>query len=496
MARKRPLPVIPYYPHGLPPRTFWKVSGSVPRMQAGAFVEQLYAITSERGGASFFYPDVERDRTRCRYEWHARLGKNKYGLRIGIVVEVGPSDISELEAYVTRSTVFEDMTQAMEPLSDLTIKSAQESVVETLEEALRPQKPQDQKDWIAVYHVEVPFTCGFAEKFQTSDGRLVLLPTRVLKDHNRRVSASLVRVQASAGELARVRAFRDLLIACALFTLASAQKYEATTLHWPRNRKAVRFAPPDGNLDEDRLYPRRKIWPKPEAMSPSVAARCDWIWSAFNRLTAADRQFLLAPLFAYYAAMERRRDFATLSVIAYTAAVSALATQRRAKCDGRLTCSKCGVLQFKHDLTGEVTAIAQTVAEVCKLPHQRIQELRDMLQRVYSKQRSAYVHAAHLRHEEYGQGDQLPAAMPTNHASVQEHYQYELDSSSLSSLTRRTLLEWLSARSGAPLDAQLFFIDHNCITMKAAQTFRLTFPEAATIQLIPPSKPAERNIDS
>lgn len=496
MKHKRPVPVIPYYVHGLPPRTFWKISGSIPRSQAGSFVEQLYSITSERGGASFFYPDIGRGRTRCRYEWHAPLGKEQYGLRIGIVVEVSASDISELEAYVTRSTVFDDMTRPMEPLTEPIIESAQKSVVETLNDAVRRQQPQEQKAWVAVYHVEVPYVHGFAERFQTSDGRLTLLPTRILKDRHRRISASLIHVQASAGELARAQAFRDITVACALFTLASAQRYETTTLNWPRTRPAIRFVPSNGSFKEDRLYCGQRKWPKPEEMSSGVTARCEWIWSAFSKLTEADRQAFLAPLFAYYTATVRTRDFETLSVVGYTAALSALAAQRRAKCDGTLTCSKCGVLQFRHDLAGEVRAIVDTVAEVCNISDDgHLRELRTMIQRVYSKQRSAYVHAAHLRHEEYGQGDGFPGGMPTNDALVQEQYEYALDLSSISSITRRTLLEWIAARASSPLDNPLFFVDPNCITMKAAHSGRFTFPETAVIRLLPPANSAVQNAD-
>lgn len=482
MVSKRPKPMIRYSLAQLPPRTFWKIEVSLPRTAAGSFSENLHALVKERGGASFYYPNVEKSQTICRYEWHRKFEGKKYGLRIGIVVNITNNDISELEAYVTRSEIFDDMTAKLESIPEDVVASIQEEVIRTLEEVEKRTEPSNVSDFLPVFHIEVPYTFGFSQKFLTSDGRVTILPTRIIKDRNKRISAVIVRSEAGSKEVAKANAFNDLTIVCALFTIANAQRFETTTLEWSRYRQPIQFLSDFEDMVEDRLYPRRKNWPQSENMKPFVSKRCEWVWSAYNKITQEEQTVFLPALFAYYASITGKKNLSTLSVVGFTASLGALAKPYHEKCSGTLSCNICGGLTFKHDIIGEVKAISKMIIEVCGIEDQaKRSELKEMLHRVYGKQRSAFVHGAQFRHEEYGQGPGLPAQMPTNDAPVRELFEYSQDLMSLSSITRRTLLQWLEHRSGVTLDLESFFINPDKITVKLKESIHVTFPEPAVI---------------
>lgn len=483
MRAKRQPPTIEYNVDELPPRVFWKIPVQLVRSEVGSFCEQLHALIMERQGASFYYPTLESRQTLCRYEWHKRYAREKFGLRLGAVVNVGPEDLHEIEAYVTLHTAIGDPGTAPELPEDV-VKGAQKDVIEILGEALRRKTWQDAKEWLVVRHVETPYQHGFAGRFESTDRRLTFLPTRILKDGNRRVSAVLVRVNSASKELAKARAFGDLTIACALFTLANSQRYETAVLNWPRTRPNIEFVDSAEGTDEGRLYPLRRHWPEPEPMSPDVGERCDWVWSRFNRLSEDERRLFLPALFAYYSAKTNKTDWSTLSVVGFTAALGALAIGKRRKCEGSLTCSICGPLSFKHDIKSEVGAILELVSEICGITGKnKLDELRQMLQRVYREQRSAYVHAAQLRHQEYGQGSRIPVHLPTNDAPVQEFAQYAEDLLSISKTARWTLLAWLAEKTGSRLEHEKFGINAESVTASLLNSVQISMPGRTMIKM-------------
>lgn len=483
MPTKRRLPIVEYNVDEIPPRVFWKIPIQLARSEVGSFCEQLHALVMERQGASFYYPTVEGLRTLCRYEWNKRYARDKFGLRLGAVINVGPEDLNEIEAYVTPSTAIGNPGVTPELPKDV-VKEAQKDAIEIVGEAFRRKISQDAKEWLVVRHVETPYQHGFSDRFESTDRRLTFLSTRILKDGNRRVSAVLIRVSTASKELAKARAYGDLTIACALFTLANSQRYETTVLNWSHTRPVIEFVDSTEGVDEDRLYPLRRHWPKPEPMSSDVDERCDWIWSQFNRLGAEERQFFLPALFAYYSAKTNKTDWSTLSVVGFTAALSALARRRKKKCEGSLICSICGPLSFKHEIRSEVTAILELVSEICGITDKtKLEVLHQMLQRVYREQRSAYVHAAQLRHQEYGQGSGIPAHLPTNDAPVQEFAQYSEDLLSISRTARWTLLAWLAEKTHSHLDHKKFGIDMENVTAKLLNSAQISMPPRTMIKM-------------
>jgi hypothetical protein len=209
-------------------------------------------------------------------------------------------------------------------------------------------------------------------------------------------------------------------------------------------------------VKEDRLYPLRRKWPHLEQVDDRVSDRFSWVWSAFHDLTPEDAETLSGPLFAYYGATI---GHATLSAVGYMAALSALASGSRLQCKGNLTCSQCGSISLKHNIKGEVPTIVDFLRDL--LDTSELNEVGAMLRRAYDSQRSSFVHGARHRHQEYGQGPQIPTGLPTDKAVIQqERLVYSEDLQSLAMLTRSALLHFLARLAGPELDRHLFAIRH------------------------------------
>jgi len=71
-------PTIIYYsPNVTFPHIPWTMETDLPRDRVPQLCEQLHAIASERNGGSFYYPDIDNDIVRCRYEWHRPWRRRK-----------------------------------------------------------------------------------------------------------------------------------------------------------------------------------------------------------------------------------------------------------------------------------------------------------------------------------------------------------------------------------------------------------------------------------
>lgn len=489
MASKRSLPELKYSPEHLPPRVIWNMSVNIPRNEVGSLCEQLHSLVTGRGGACFYYPDLENNRTRCRYEWHRSWNRRKFALRVGVVVDVGADDVTEIEGYATTKEIAETLTGPAPTLRPTLVASIQRELISTLEKAEKLKAPEKQTDYFVVFHIETPPHHGFLDSVSSVDGTFRFVRTRIIKDRNRRISAVIVKERAGSKELAKAAAFADLLVACALLTLGESQRYEHTTLSWPRFRPRLMTVPSPDAVSEDRLYERRKRWPQLETTDNAVITRFNELWAAYEALSAPDRDLFRSALFAYYAATQRHRDSSTLNVIAFSAALSALAAELRVQCSGSLACNICGPIPLKHDLVGEAAAIMRLIAETCGITsNQQLAEVRALIQRVYRKQRSAFVHGAQFRHEEYGQGLQLPTHLPTNDAPVQDLLEYEQDLQSIGRLARRTLLQWLEKRGGLVVGFERYGINPERIAAKSFMSMHISFASAGIVGFAVPQE--------
>jgi hypothetical protein len=442
MPTRKPQRLLTYDLDQLPPRAFWKIQVSLTRADAAAVCEQLYALTSERTGASFYYPDLAAERTKCRYEWHRKRKGDRFGVRVGIVLDVGPDGLSEIDAYATTREAAETIPPVPPAFTSRETASLQKDVMKTLEEAIRRTDRQAACPHHIVYHVDMPYRGGLPQTLVMPDDRLRIFPTKIMRGL-KRVSAVAFTVHSTSRELAKGAALKEINLFCALATLATDRLHQRVVLNWTKKRPPIVHLTSFENLDVDRLYPYRRAQPQLEESDPEVGRRLSWIWPSFHALPASSREQLLLALFAYYAGKTVWGQQATLAVVAYVAALSALATDKVARCAGEVSCSVCGVLpHFKHNTVGDRAAITQLIIETLRLTDAtKRKEVGDVLARVYTKHRSAFVHGAELRHEEFHQGRGMPQHLPAADGPVQDIAIFTQDLHSLGLITRRTLLE-------------------------------------------------------
>ena len=89
-------------------------------------------------------------------------------------------------------------------------------------------------------------------------------------------------------------------------------------------------------------------------------------------------------------------------------------------------------------------------------------EVAALVERVYRKQRSSFVHGAQLRHQEYSKS-KLPTCVPGEKGAVGDLYWFVVDLSSMEALVRKVLLAWLSREAGVSPPYELFGLNVNRI---------------------------------
>jgi hypothetical protein len=497
------LPVIDYNPHRLPPRRMWKVSVNIPRNTAGTLCERLYLLVGEKCGASIFIPDIAHARNTCRFEWNREWNGDPFGLRVGLTFVVGDGPITEVELYVTTRDLINAESGTPPPSEPALLNAVNEEVGEMFRYAQTGETAEQPKDWVVVLHISVPYQLGFAHTAEAADGRFRFLRTRIVPKDWGRLSALLVRCRVRSAEAARQEASSVAMTVLALLALTERRKYELTALRWPRSRAFNNVLPASRAIKEDRLFPPHRYLTELEEVDPAVISRFEEVWSAFGRLQESDRTVFVPALLANYAATNSSVNFATISTVGYMAALGALSGPVRRKCPGILTCSKHGALGWQHDEVSETGAIIETILKSCGIDRadHRL-EIGDLVKRVYREQRSAFVHSARLRHAEYSQGAQVPAAIPSNDAPTSEFFVHQDDLMSIGGVTRRTLLEWLFSKSGTQLDRARMKINTDRVTYRSLYTAAATAsPKTITristggVAGAESANPVESNID-
>lgn len=451
-----------YTMYQIPPRVTWNVPVQITREAAAELCEQLHHTVSELGGAAFYYPEVDQNKTTCRYEFHHSLIKRGAEVRLGLILSLGSTEVTEIEAYATTPDHIESLSGVPE-FDSVLLGEIQDAANSLLSNAWARCVPGGETPRHSVFHLEMPYGEGVENPVSIGNGHITVFPTRIIKDSNKRLSAVVISVPAASNEAAKIGSLRDLGLFCALATLTTGQHYAQAYPQASKRHKILQHLDNPALVDLDSIYPYRKTWPQLEPVDPAVGQRMGWIWDTFGTLASEDRKAFLPALFAYYAGCQRHRDFSTLSIVAYAAALSSLAMPNKRVCHGSLCCSQCGELKIQHNLVGEVAAITTTIKDALGLDDGQEIETRKLIDRVYRKQRSAYVHGAELRHEEYHQGGGLMAILPSADNPVQDLAYYQRDLMSIARIARRTLLNWLANRASRTLDKKLFQIDDSNI---------------------------------
>lgn len=364
-------------------------------------------------------------------------------------------DVKEAEVYFTTRKILENPSVESPKISKILLNKLQAEVNVVINEVFRRCDINNHQELFIFFNLEMPYKMGVKKFKQTKDNTIKIYPTRIVKEKNKRISPIAIKVKSSCYNSGKYKANNTFSIFCALMTLANGQLYNKAILSRSKNKK-LEFTKNIDEIDEERLYPQRTNFPTLEKLDNMIWDRTDSIWLAYCNLTKEEKKYYKLALFAYNTACETSKNQQTLSIIPYISALGSLANSYQKRCSGDICCSNCGSLNFKHNIVGDKAAISLLIIEILQIKEDKQNDLKKMINRIYDKQRSAYVHNAKLRHTEYNKGFGTPSAFPTKTKLVKDLFVYQNDLSSLKHLTRQVLLKWLSKKSKINFDDDLF----------------------------------------
>lgn len=289
---------------------------------------------------------------------------------------------------------------------------------------------------------------------------LTVLPTVLAGKENKQVSAFIFSITAPNLESAKAIAFRTNLWICSLLTLATESVFNIFYVQWGKKRQPVvsidSLSPLPSNA---ALYPPRS-W---RAFEPSPDSeflqRLGTLLAYYESLEDKLKSSIRNAIYAYRAGRDLSHKHPTLASVAFVAALSIFA--KRQRCNGQLACSLHGNLEsLKHELEGERQSIFNALLELHGIDRENgfYSELEGLLQRMYSKQRSAFVHGAILRHNEASEQEFLTVE-PAKELPFAEELLYSNDLISIDSLCRRSILTFLAKSAHEELNVSLFRFD-------------------------------------
>jgi hypothetical protein len=308
-----------------------------------------------------------------------------------------------------------------------------------------------------------PHKGGYLEKTELSD--MTIYPTIRIRQED--VSPVVISAEAAHSVSARTAANRKFKMLCALSTLVYGQPFTQSFPKIPP-RKSVRHVKslsPD--LSEILRIPYILF---PQSADHDSSERTKWIYSTLSKIGEGDLELFTRAVFAFYAGSQSSA-LPTLGVVAHAAAMAALADEFKKPCTGDSCCSTCGPLPGRHNLIGEGRAILMLVQSTRELSTDETSTVKKLINRIYSEQRSSYVHAAETRHNEKGEEQTEVSLTPSDSQPAQKIYYFQTDAHNFARLTRRTLIRWLSKRAEVEFNPELLkmptdtIITHTQFTM-------------------------------
>lgn len=463
MSRRQRKPII-YDPHELPFRLEMPIQVSIDRKLIPELCRQLHDIVLELGGAAFYIPNVARKTNLCRYEWPRKKGKRNIALRLGLLLNISDDDLKEIIGYVSTNKAIANKEESPPDLSANMRTRLNKEFVSILTEVEKRMSPESKRLFHIVFHIEIPYRMSIENEVQTKDQKIHIFPTNIVKEGNKRVSAVSIAVEAASNRIGKSETFHDIALLSALLTLASGQIYRTISLTWSPESDQIEYLDSLNDVNVKRLYPYRKNIPSisKNEVDYNISQRLNFVWNQFQSLSNEDRKNFICALFAYYSGKDIHGKQPTLAVVAYVAALNSLVSDEKQECSGKITCSKCGILDFKHYKVGDKRAIVALISKLLELKKypEVEQKVEKLIECIYNKQRSAFVHGAVLRHKEYYDASSSPPpAFPTMNESVTDLYHFQNDLHSLERLTRWTLLSWLTNKLNVLLDQNLLYLE-------------------------------------
>lgn len=412
----------------------WTVGLNVPSVAIGAFTDALEQAVDGRSGV-WYEPDYEDGLTRCRYEWFVRLAGAKQGARITLMFLVGDQDLVEISAALS-------LGRTLKGRSDLVTAKVANRVIKTIEAtlglAMRIMDGSALVERNTLVHLSAPRQLLVTK--ESSSGGHTVFPSAMGRPQGDRVLAMSVPVQTYSREAARDRASAPAERLAVVMSVLSGQSFTVTNIDWPRSKKWPQISAEPFSLGD--AYPRSRFdvdltsrYGLPD-LSKEAATAVEIVSDA----SALEHDVWLA-MHALARGIELHSDQPTLASVAYSAALSS--TVSPVYCVGEVSCNKCGE-RPRHYETGDAKSITVAVSLALGLNEDETKECEKLVRRVYSRQRSSYVHDGKLRHAEIDGHRGGASGRPEAKGAHSPVLGFSEDLSNIQMLARRFLVSKLS----------------------------------------------------
>lgn len=405
----------------------------IPRKEIPLVCEAFEIVMQDRFGASFYYPRSPNGKTTCRYEWFLKYKNDPYGIRLTAIIYVGNTNITQCEFFVSWGPRFSiNKGKGFPKYLENRIVQEIGSVREEVEKILR-QQPNE----LWTFFSYIKFPPGTFIKESIISEILTFYPTVYDNSNKNYISAVGIHVPAFYKEQAKSNAQPILDRFIALLSLLSGKTFSQIIKPLPKQLKSSNVIL-GSNITMQQLY--QKNWKTIDSYTNLSDVAEIAINLLSNNLLIND-ETLWESIYAYVSGQEITRKQPTLSSVAFVASLAAYSKVE--KCKGSISCSKCGEISLKHNLISEKESIINEILKVIfpKLDDNETKELRSLIRDVHSKQRSAFVHDAKLRHAEIDKNINL--GRPDKTRIVSTELQYSEDLHSIQELSRRVLLSRL-----------------------------------------------------
>ncbi|MDN3628200.1 hypothetical protein [Vibrio lentus] len=424
----------------MPPLTPIESFPRVQKSEVNSFIENLYFITMENNGFSYFYPNLEAGINLCRFEWHFEYNNNPYEIRVGLSFKVENGVFSDVGYYIIPHEYYEDLDNNNNSyeIEDLAYQDMIESVNERINKAITRTRSSPESIFNVLYYVKLsnPVSCVV-----NLNNGITLLPSRFV--HGQLVSAVLIRQTGYSYLSAKRLSDEKVNLLCALFSLSFHKASIAAIDNLPEFIEPIQveFEVTDELIE--KFYPNSQL---PQlnnnALSNDDLCIIEQLYELFsNQFTGKIRRKMVNILFSFYSALETELVNQTVGLVSYVACLDAIAKERFSQYRDEHGSRKALVYLIEQEIPnmGEVSTIEK------------------WSKRIYNDHRSSYVHGANIRFEAYSQNLDgknfagLPKALPTESKPTSKQYEYNSDFAILKRVTQEMLLRFIEFYMGSAL---------------------------------------------
>lgn len=471
------------------------IQSPVPRDRIPDILTFLEVYALDRLGGYHYYPGYPEGGNTCRFEWYVRDRRERFGLRIAVIVLVyGDARPVHWQACADVADNLLRPVKDRVPLSQRQIEKAKAASLAAIDWALgMSADPSLWRPYWVCHHVCLTGVAdvGFSEIWRSPCETVAIYPTRITNTDNSRSTPVVIRVRSASPSLARDMAAPEMNKVTNLLSLVAGSAISNAKIRWGRSR-------PEDVTDRQPSIDWGALYPQVSKFRPSFTFESRWrdgVSQAWDALTQIDARPDLAPrwrkaLLSFRTAEGIWSQSPSVASVGYCAALGALSRDLQQYCDGGVSCELCGNLRdFHHHLVGDAEALCQLVKGCLEPSDADWSDLRKRLKRVYREQRSAFVHAGEMHHGEDGTrgGVRFGTVVPDRSSPVDREARYFEDVSVLRSATRNVMLVLLGELLG---DRQLF----RYLIRDASSGFlprppkitsgRMTVPRDRTLQMI------------